>query len=73
MQNLWVIRGQCRWATGPRFFPHILTTGEAYFLENIYMGQMLFFAHFCALFFTLDTICADHKDKLMVGCKNQLI
>ena len=68
MQNLWVIRGQCKWGAGPGFFPHILTTGEAYFLENIYMGQILF-AHFCALFFTLDTICADNKDKRMVGCK----
>ena len=36
------------------------------------MGQMLF-VHFYALFFTLDTIFADNKDKPMAGCKNQFM
>ena len=35
------------------------------------MGQISF-VHFYALSFTLDTICADNKDKPMAGCKNQL-
>ena len=39
--------------------------GQADFLEN--------FVHFYDLYFTLDTICADNKDKPMAGCKNQLI
>ena len=47
--------------------------GEVQFLENTYMEQMLFFAHFSELLFTLDTICADNKDKPMAGSKNQII
>ena len=45
---------------------------EAHFLENIYKGQILF-VHFHGLSFTLDTVCADNKDKPVSGCKNQLI
>ena len=41
------------------------------FLENIHTNS--YFVHFHALFFTLDTTCADNKDKPITGCKNQLI
>ena len=70
MQNLWVIRGQCKWGTGQGRFLHIYKTGRHIFLENIYMGHIYTFSvHFYALFFTLDTICADNKDKPMAAAK----
>ena len=47
--------------------------GQAHFLENIYTGENTFLFIFMNYFFTLDTICADNKDKPMAGCKNQLI
>ena len=47
--------------------------GQAQFLEKTYVQGKYFFVHFYELFFTLDTICADNKDKPMAGCKNQLI
>ena len=40
----------------------LYTTGQGLFLGNIY-GANTFFIHFHALFFILDTICADNKDK----------
>ena len=49
-------------------FPAHVNNGEA----RIYLANT-FFIQFYALFFTLDTICADNKDKPDAGCKNQLI
>ena len=46
---------------------------QADFLQNIHMEQILFSFIFMNYFFTLDTICADKKDKPMKGCKNQSI
>ena len=37
---------------------------QAHFLENIYAGQILF-VYFYELLFTLDTTCADNKEKPM--------
>ena len=54
------------------FSTDINNRGGTFFRKHIYMGKY-FFVHFYALFFALDTICADKKDKLMSGCKNQLI
>ena len=55
------------------FSTHINNEGGTFFKKHIYIGQKLFSFIFIALFFTLDTICADNKDKCMTGCKNQLI
>ena len=52
-------------------FTHIYNRGNT-FLENIYTMQILFHS-FSFIIFTLDTICADSKDKPIAGCKNQLI
>ena len=51
--------------------PRINNRGGS-FVENIYSGKY-FFVQFYSLFLTLDTTCADNKDKPMAGCKNQLI
>ena len=68
MQNLW---DWCKWGARPRLFcTHINNGGSTFLRKHIY-GANTFFIHFHALFFTLDTICADRKDKL--GCKSQLI
>ena len=55
-----------------RTFSTHINMGEARCLENIYMEHILFHSLLCIIF-TLDTICADNKDKPMAGCKNQLI
>ena len=56
-----------------RTFPtQINNEGGTFFRKHSY-GANTFFRYFCALFFTLDTICADNKDKSMTGCKNRLI
>ena len=57
---------------GKDFFYTYKQWGGTFFRKHIY-GKIVFFVHFCASFFTLDTICADHKDKPMAGFKNQLI
>ena len=54
------------------FSTHINNSRWHFFRKHIY-GANTFFIHFYALFYTLDTICADNKDKPMAGCKNQLI
>ena len=43
------------------------------FLETIYIWGKYFFHSFLCIIFTVDTICADNKDKPMAGRKNQLI
>ena len=53
-------------------FTHI-NNGASTFLEKDINGVNTFFIHFHALFFILDTVCADNKDNLMADCKNQLI
>ena len=57
---------------GRTFSTHINNGGGTFFRKHIY-GANTFFVQFYALFFTLDTICADNQDKPMAGCKNQLI
>ena len=72
MQNLWVVQGRCKWGMGKDFSTHINSGTGTIFRKPVY-GADTFFIHFYELFFTLDTICADNKDKPMTGCKNQLI
>ena len=47
--------------------------GQALFFRKHIYGANTFFIHFHVLFFILDIICADNKDKSMAGYKNQLI
>ena len=54
------------------FSTHINNGAGTFFRKHIY-GANTFFVHFYELLFTLDTICANNKDKHMAGCKNQLI
>ena len=56
---------------GKDFSTHINNGRGTSFRKHVW-GKY-FFVHLYALFFTLDTICADNKDKPMAGCKNQLI
>ena len=64
--------GPMQMGYGPgAFFTHIKNRGSTFFRKRIY-GANTFFFHCHTLFFTLDTICADSKDKPMTGCKNQL-
>ena len=51
---------------GKTFSTHV-NNGEAHFSENIYMLGNTFLVHFYALFFTLDTICAEYKDKTIAS------
>ena len=61
--------GPVQMVWGKDFSTHINNGGGTSFRKHIY-GANTFFIHFCGLFFTVDTICADNKDKLMAGCKN---
>ena len=64
--------GSVQMGSGARTFStHVNNGGGTFFRKHIYWANT-FFLHFYALFFTLDTICADNKDKPMAGCKNQL-
>ena len=51
---------------------HINNGAGTLFMKHIY-GDNTFLFIFMNYFLTLDTICADNKDKPMAGCKNQLI
>ena len=44
------------------FSTHINNGGGTFFRKHIY-GANTFFIHFGALYFTLDTVWADNKDK----------
>ena len=43
-----------------------IDNGGSRFLENIYTGKILLRSFLCIIF-TLDTICADNKDKPIAG------
>ena len=57
---------------GKDFSTHINSGAGRFFRKHVYWTNT-FFVHFYELFFTLDTIRVDNKDKPMVGCKNQVI
>ena len=58
---------------GARTFSIHVNNGRGTFFRKHICEANTFFIHFYALYFTLDTICADNKDKPMAGCKNQFI
>ena len=71
MQNLYGLYGPgANGVRGKGFSTHINNRAR---FQKTYIQGKYFFIHFNELFFTLDTICADNKDKLVTGCKNQLI
>ena len=54
---------------GKDFFYTYKQWGRYIFRKHIYEANAFSFI-FYELFFTLDTICADNKDRPMAGCKN---
>ena len=56
---------------GRTFSTHINNGGGTFFRKHIH-GANTFFIHFYALFLTLDTICADNKEKPMAASKTSI-
>ena len=58
---------------GARTFSTYINNGTGTIFRKHRYGANTFFVHFYKLLFTLDTICADNKDKPKTGCKSQLV
>ena len=59
------------WYGKRTFSAHINNGAGTLFRKHIYGANTFLFIF--VNYFSLDTICADNKDKPMAGCKNQLI